>query len=127
MLESLEVAGKQPRLDDPEDRRAGEQGFRLARGRDGCQHALMVRSDIQALDRAKHDFLELELRLAGLQPLRIVEGQRDRRAFLGKRVPRQPAADGDGNQRNQPHQATRAGSGVSTPARRLVAARLHSR
>ena len=47
--------------------------------------------EFEALDRAEDDILELELRLAGLQPFAAVEGDRDRRPLLRQRVPGEPA------------------------------------
>src|SRR5882672_3481323 len=63
----------------------------------------LVWREFQALDRAEDDVLVLELRLAGLQPLAALEGDLDGRPLLRQRVPAEPRADRDGDERDDPN------------------------
>src|SRR5215469_15970075 len=60
----------------------------------------VIGGELEALDRAKDDVLELELRLAGLQPLAVVEGNCDLRPLFRPRVPGEPSADRNRDQRD---------------------------
>src|SRR5690242_10851753 len=63
----------------------------------------MVLGQIQALHGAQGYVSELELRLAGLQTFRSLEGDGDGGALFRECVPGQPHADGDGDDRNKPN------------------------
>src|SRR5271165_2635907 len=86
-FETGDVAGEEPRLDHPEHGCAGQQRCRLVGRGDGDDDVVMIGRERHALDGAKYDVLELELRLTRLQPLRGVEGDGDRRSFFGQGVP----------------------------------------
>ena len=75
-------AREEPRLDHPKHRLVGQQRLGLAGRGDGHNDMSVVGREFEALDRAKDDVLELELRLARLQPFGAVEGDGNRRPFL---------------------------------------------
>ena len=76
-------AREKPRLDHPKHRLVGQQRLGLAGRGDGHNDMSVVgREFCEALDHAKDDVLELELRLARLQPFGAVEGDGNRRPFL---------------------------------------------
>ncbi len=65
-LETGNVAGKEPRLDHPEDRLVRQQRLGLVGRGDRDDDMRVVGGELEAFDGAKDDVLELELRLAGL-------------------------------------------------------------